>query len=194
MPPHYTRWPSASGRSHGPCPNVMCWSSVPARSACSVHCCCAATARAACWSPKRTRPDASQLARHAGAETFDPLTDTPAIDSAFDLVIDAVGAAPTRQLMLQAVAPGSVAVHIGLQDWSTEIDMRKLTLAEITLIGTYTYSTADLHATVDALHRGQFGDLTWVQERPLSEGAAAFDDLHNRRSAAAKIVLCPTTA
>jgi len=34
-----------------------------------------------------------------------------------------------------------------LQDWSSEIDMRKLTLAEITLLGTYTYSTADLKGT-----------------------------------------------
>jgi hypothetical protein len=35
-------------------------------------------------------------------------------------------------------------MHIGLQDWASEIDMRKLTLAEITLLGTYTYTQADL--------------------------------------------------
>ena len=82
-------------------------------------------------------------------------------------------------------------MHIGLQDWASEIDMRKLTLAEITLLGTYTYSTADLRATVAALHGGAFGDLAWVEERPLSEGARAFDDLDKGRSAAAKIVLRP---
>ena len=81
-------------------------------------------------------------------------------------------------------------MHVGLQDWASEIDMRKLTLAEITLIGTYTYSTADLRATVAALHAARSA-TRWVEERPLAEGAAAFRDLHEGRSAAAKIVLRP---
>jgi len=132
------------------------------------------------------------IARHADAQTFDPTAgDGPGNDS-FDLVIDAVGAAPTRNLMLAAVKPGGVAVHIGLQDWASEIDMRKLTLAEITMIGTYTYSTADLKSTVAAINAGQFGDLSWVQERALTDGAQAFDDLHNRRTESAKIVLRPS--
>ena len=49
------------------------------------------------------------------------------------------------------------------------IDMRKLTLAEITLIGTYTYTTADLRATVRALHGGAFGDLAWVVDAHLHQ-------------------------
>jgi threonine dehydrogenase-like Zn-dependent dehydrogenase len=69
--------------------------------------------------------------------------------------------------------------------------MRKLTLAEITLLGTYTYSMADLRATVAALARGVFGDLSWVERRPLAGGAEAFDDLHHGRLAAAKVVLEP---
>lgn len=69
--------------------------------------------------------------------------------------------------------------------------MRKLIPAEITLFGTYTYTTADLRATVDALHRGTFGDLSWVEERNLDEGAQAFVDLDRGHSAAAKIVLRP---
>ena len=108
-----------------------------------------------------------------------------------DLVIDAVGAKATRQAAFTAVKPGGVVTHIGLLDWASEIDMRKLTLAEITLIGTYTYSTADLRATVAALHGGAFGRLEWVEERTLADGAAAFADLDAGRSAAAKILLRP---
>jgi alcohol dehydrogenase len=44
---------------------------------------------------------------------------------------------------------------------------------------------------VAALARGAFGDLSWVQTRPLAEGAAAFADLHAGRIAAAKVVLQP---
>ncbi len=76
-------------------------------------------------------------------------------------------------------------------DWEREIDMRKLTLSEITLVGTYTYSMADLRATVRSLEAGVYGELGWVEERPLKEGAAAFADLDQGKSGAAKIVLRP---
>jgi alcohol dehydrogenase len=126
-----------------------------------------------------------------GLRAFDPADAAERIENTADLVIDAVGAKATRAAALTAVRPGGVVVHIGLLDWASEIDMRKLTLAEITLIGTYTYSTADLRATVAALAAGAFGALEWVDERPLADGAAAFADLDAGRSRAAKILLRP---
>ena len=48
-----------------------------------------------------------------------------------------------------------------------------------------------LRAAVAALHEGAFGDLSWVEERPLAEGARAFQDLHEGKTAAAKVVLRP---
>ena len=50
---------------------------------------------------------------------------------------------------------------------------------------------ACLRATVAALQRGAFGDSAWVDEWLLAEGARAFRDLHEGRSAGAKIVLHP---
>lgn len=135
----------------------------------------------------------ASIEKHAACVAFDPREATskgPAANSAH-FVVDAVGSVHTRNAALQAVRPGGTIMHIGLQDWASEIDMRKLTLAEITLLGTYTYSTADLRATVAALHSGTFGDLAWVEERPLAVGARAFDDLDKGRTAAAKIVLRP---
>ena len=130
------------------------------------------------------------VARHAQCEAVDPRA-SPLPESAFDAVIDAVGAKATRVQALAAVKPGGVVMHVGLQDWASEIDMRKLTLAEITLLGTYTYTTADLRATVDGLARGVFGDLSWVEERPLEDGQQAFVDLDQGRCAAAKVLLTP---
>lgn len=124
-------------------------------------------------------------------EPFDPLAGSGPAESSCDFVVDAVGAKATRAAALRAVKPGGVVLHIGLQDWASEIDMRKLTLAEITLVGTYTYSTADLRSAVKGLATGVFGDLAWVEERALSAGSEAFRDLHEGRSAAAKIVLRP---
>lgn len=130
------------------------------------------------------------VATHAGCTTLDPRAETLP-EAMFDFVIDAVGAKATRMQAFAAVKPGGVIMHVGLQDWASEIDMRKLTLAEITLLGTYTYTTADLRATVDALHRGVFGDLSWVEQRRLDQGPQAFIDLDQGRCAAAKVVLRP---
>ncbi|MDP3820841.1 MAG: galactitol-1-phosphate 5-dehydrogenase [Burkholderiales bacterium] len=130
---------------------------------------------------------------HAGVVTCDP-RETPPQENGFDYVIDAVGSKLTRAAALSAVRPGGVVMHIGLQDWASEIDMRKLTLAEITLMGTYTYTTADLRATVRLLHEGAFGDLSWVQSMPLEAGAQAFADLDSGRLATSKVVLLPTSS
>lgn len=130
------------------------------------------------------------LGRHVGCAALDP-RETTLVEASFDYVIDAVGAKATRQQAFAAIKPGGAIMHIGLQDWSSEIDMRKLTLSEITLQGTYTYTTADLRATVIGLDHGVFGDLSWVEERPLGEGAQAFVDLDQGSCASAKIVLRP---
>ena len=133
----------------------------------------------------------ASIAQHADAKAFDPISDPGPAESSMDVVFDCVGSKHTRTAAFKAIRHGGVMVHVGLQDWASEIDMRKLTLAEITLIGTYTYTMADLRATVTALHEGAFGDCTWVEQRPLADGASAFLDLHEGKSASAKIVLLP---
>jgi threonine dehydrogenase-like Zn-dependent dehydrogenase len=130
------------------------------------------------------------LTEAIGCEVINPREQLIAAGQ-YDYVMDAVGSKITRTQAFEAIKPGGVIMHVGLQDWASEIDMRKLTLSEITLLGTYTYTTADLRATVDALHRGAFGDLSWVEERRLDEGPQAFVDLDRGHSAAAKIVLRP---
>ena len=86
-------------------------------------------------------------------------------------------------------------MHVGLQDWASEIDMCKLPLAEVTLMGTCTCTctcaTADPRATAAALADGAFGDLAWVEERPLAEGAQALVDPDQGRCAAVEERLRP---
>jgi 2-desacetyl-2-hydroxyethyl bacteriochlorophyllide A dehydrogenase len=131
-----------------------------------------------------------QIEQHAQVKTYSPKDISPS-ENAFDYVLDAVGSKITRNTAFASVKAGGVIMHIGLQDWASEIDMRRLTLAEITLLGTYTYTTADLRATVQAIHRGAFGQLEWLDARPLADGAEAFRDLDQGRVASAKVILCP---
>ena len=102
----------------------------------------------------------AEIARTIGCGLINPKTDdTPA--DAYDFVIDCVGSAITRRSAFVAVKAGGVVMHVGLQDWASEIDMRKLTLSEITLLGTYTYTTQDLKTTVEYLYNGVFGSCDW---------------------------------
>lgn len=131
--------------------------------------------------------------QHANVTSYNPRAQNTA-DSVFSYVIDAVGNKHTRQMAMQAVSPGGVVMHIGLQDWESEIDMRKLTLAEVALLGAYTYSTADLRSSVRLLHEGGFGDLSWLETMPLSKGPAAFAALDKGTVAASKVLLLPDAA
>ncbi len=138
-----------------------------------------------------TNPLRRRTVESTGAcRVFDPISD-PAPESRFEIVVDAVGGKLSREAALAAVRPGGVVMHIGLLDNDGGIDVRKMTLQEISLFGTYSYTAVDLRATVKKLHCGAFGDLGWVEIRSLSDGARAFDDLLHGRAAAPKIVLCP---
>jgi threonine dehydrogenase-like Zn-dependent dehydrogenase len=114
----------------------------------------------------------------------------PAANTA-DLVIDAVGAAATRAAACVMVRPGGVIVHAGLMPGQDGLDIRKITLQEITLTGTYCYTPMDFAQTVAALAGRRLGDLKWFEERPLADGATAFAAIDAGATMAAKIVLRP---
>ena len=106
-------------------------------------------------------------------------------------MIDAVGIGPTRAAASEHVLPGGVITHIGLGDSHEGLDVRRMTLQEITFIGTYTYTAQEFRDTAAALFAGDLGPLDWFDMRPLSEGAEAFSGLREGRVAVPKIVLDP---
>lgn len=139
--------------------------------------------------------DTNELRRNTAAKydfghVYDPLTAEPQAGS-FDLVIDAVGSGKTRAACSRLVRAGGVICHAGLQDQQDGLDTRRLTLQEVTFIGNYCYTVADLMATVDAIYAGKLGKLDWIEQRPLSAGGSAFADVHSGASASPKIVLFP---
>lgn len=121
-------------------------------------------------------------------QVFDP-TETSVSD--VDLVIDAVGYEATRATASAAVKPGGVIAHIGLGSAAGGLDVRRMTLQEITFFGTYTYSAADFRATAAAIFAGRLGTLDWPEIRPLADGAQAFRDIKAGNAAAPKIILKP---
>lgn len=122
---------------------------------------------------------------------FDPSNGEGPEPGSMDVVIDAVGAKLTRMDAITAARPGSVIVHVGLLDGEDGVDIRRLTLQEISLVGCYTYTMTDFCAAFQALQSGALGTPDWYEKRPLADGANAFADLREGRTSAAKIILCP---
>lgn len=107
-----------------------------------------------------------------------------------DCVIDAVGATPVRKQAIQAVVPGGRVVLIGLHDEESVLPANYLIRQEIAVTGSFAYIETDFAEALDLLARGVVQpNADWLEERPLSDGPAAFAELVDGAARAAKIVL-----
>ena len=122
-------------------------------------------------------------------EVFDPEGMDLSTCGSINLIIDAVGNKSSRKESFRIIHPGGTIIHIGLGEGYDGLDARRLTLQEVSFIGSYTYTMADFNATVLAMTRGSLGKLDWIDIRPLKDGDKAFKDLLSGQAAAAKIIL-----
>jgi threonine dehydrogenase-like Zn-dependent dehydrogenase len=137
--------------------------------------------------PNELRRD--YLLKNTHFQVIDPIG--LSTDRVFDLVIDGVGYAQTRAKACGAVRPGGVIAHIGLGSAEGGMDIRRLTLQEITFFGTYTYTAQDFQETANAMFEGRLGLLDWYETRPLEAGLQAFSDIRQGRVSAPKIIFKP---
>ncbi|WP_375230408.1 alcohol dehydrogenase catalytic domain-containing protein [Roseobacter sp. S98] len=133
----------------------------------------------------------TRLAGVEGFATFAPGDPDGPADGTADLIVDGVGYAATRAAASALAKPGGVITHIGLGEDTGGLDVRRMTLQEITFIGTYTYTPQDFRETAEAIFDGRLGALDWIETRPLADGQQAFLDIRSGVVAAPKIILIP---
>ena len=138
--------------------------------------------------PNKKRLD--ECSKYLDAKFANP-TDKSIKENGFDLVMDSVGLEVSRQQAIHVVAPGGSIVHIGLTQPSGTFNFRKLTIQEITLIGTYCYTNNDFKNTLNLLTNKTLGSLEWIEYRELKNGAKAFKEIHDGTCVAPKIILIP---
>ena len=107
----------------------------------------------------------------------------------FDLIFDSVGLEITRQQAIQSIKPGGTIIHIGLTQPAGTFNFRKATLQEITFIGTYCYTNKNFEKTLSMLNNKEIGSLNWIDYRKLKEGPEAFQEIHNGKCSAPKVIL-----
>lgn len=136
-----------------------------------------------------TQPGRRANAQRQGLNAVEP-AELEALDlPAIDVVIDAVGIAPTRAMASQRLRPGGTLVHIGLGSAADGFDIRRATLQELKFIGSYTYSMKHFKEVVEAMKADKFGALDWYQVEPISQGQQWFEKLSNNEVGAAKVLL-----
>ena len=111
--------------------------------------------------------------------------------NSFDIVFDTVGLEVTRQQAIDVVKPGGSIIHIGLTQPAGTFNFRKMTLQEVTVIGTYCYTNKDFEETLKILANKDIGALDWIEFRDLKNGWEAFKQIHDGTCVAPKIILLP---
>ena len=112
-------------------------------------------------------------------------------NNSFDIIFDTVGLEKTRQQAIEVVKPGGSIIHIGLTQPAGTFNFRKMTLQEVTVVGTYCYTNKDFVQTLDILSKKKIGSLDWIEFRELKKGAEAFKQIHDGTCVAPKIILIP---
>lgn len=109
-----------------------------------------------------------------------------------DAVIDAVGAAATKQQSVLAARPGGAAVWIGLHDNPMSLDSYDVTLPEKQVLGSYAATMDDMRKALDLMASGAVDPLPWVQRFPIERGMEAFERMLAPRGDDTKAVILPT--
>ena len=138
--------------------------------------------------PNKKRLD--ECAKYLKANFVSP-NDKSIKENNFDLILESVGLEVTRHQAIKSIAPGGTIVHIGLTQPSGTFNFKKLTIQEITLVGTYCYTNMDFQKTLEILTEKKLGDLGWIEYRDLKKGSEAFQEIHNGSCVAPKIILIP---
>lgn len=97
-----------------------------------------------------------------------------ALHGEFDVIVDAVGAPATRNISVEQIRPGGVAVWLGLHSAESGFDGRAIIRYEKSVVGTFAYAPTDFRA---AVHYTQSLPTGWSALVPLDSSADAFTDL-----------------
>lgn len=138
--------------------------------------------------PNKSRLD--ECSKYLNAKFVDP-NHNDIKESEFDLIFDTVGLDISRQQAIYAAAPGGVIIHAGLTHAVGSINFKKLTIQEITVVGTYCYTNKDFKDSIEILTNNRLGSLNWIEYRSLKDGANAFKEIHDGTCVAPKIILIP---
>lgn len=112
-------------------------------------------------------------------------------DQGADIVIDAIGAEPTRRLALELVRLGGCAVMLGLATDTVSVNFRPLVRRGVTVRGSYAHTDEEYDTALEWLLAGRAGLAELEPPLPLDAGPEAFAELAAGPGPRVKVFLTP---
>ena len=107
----------------------------------------------------------------------------------FDVVIDASGSGPARQMAFDLCRPGGQVLLLGMGQVRSEIDFVTSIRKEHRVVMSFAYTPADFERALDLLIAGEVHLDSYTAKLPLEEGQQAFQMITQRPGATLKVVL-----
>ena len=107
----------------------------------------------------------------------------------FDLVLDASGSGPARQMAFDLCRPGGCVVLLGMAAQSSELNFVTSIRKEHRVVMSFAYTPADFRRALDLLIAGEVELDRWTEKYPLERGQEALDRISHAPGATLKMLL-----
>ncbi len=107
----------------------------------------------------------------------------------FDLVLDASGSGPARQMAFDLCRPGGCVVLLGMAAQSSELNFVTSIRKEHRVVMSFAYTPADFRRALDLLIAGEVDLDRWTEKYPLERGQEALDRISHTPGATLKMLL-----
>ena len=107
----------------------------------------------------------------------------------YDVVLDASGSAPARQLAFDLCRPGGQVVLLGIGTQRSEVNFVASIRKEHRVVMSFAYTPVDFRRSLDLLIAGEIDLTSWTVRMPLEQGQEAMERMSRDPGVALKMML-----
>jgi 2-desacetyl-2-hydroxyethyl bacteriochlorophyllide A dehydrogenase len=107
----------------------------------------------------------------------------------FDVVLDASGSAPARQMAFDLCRPGGQVVLLGMGAQRSELNFVASIRKEHRVVMSFAYTPMDFRRSLDLLIAGEINLTPWTVRMPLERGQEAMERMSHNPGVALKMIM-----
>lgn len=107
----------------------------------------------------------------------------------YDVVLDASGSAPARQMAFDLCRPGGQVVLLGMATQRSEVNFVSSIRKEHRVMMSFAYTPVDFRRSLDLLIAGEIDLTPWTVRMPLERGQEAMERMSHNPGVALKMML-----
>jgi 2-desacetyl-2-hydroxyethyl bacteriochlorophyllide A dehydrogenase len=107
----------------------------------------------------------------------------------YDVVLDASGSAPARQMAFDLCRPGGQVVLLGMGTQRSEVNFVTSIRKEHRIVMSFAYTPVDFRRSLDLLIAGEINLTPWTVRMPLERGQEAMERMSRNPGVALKMML-----